>query len=71
VAAALSRCGLVEVGSGQFLFFEKVWHRLKATRHRGPNNDLLRGRASRFSLDALVNICTALGCRVRMDLEAD
>jgi len=34
-------------------------------------NDLLRGRVSRFSLDALVNIATALGCRVRVDLEAD
>ena len=33
-------------------------------------NDLLRGRVSRFSLDALVNIATALGCRVRVDLEA-
>ncbi len=33
-------------------------------------NDLLRGRVSRFSLDALVNICTALGCRVRLELEA-
>jgi predicted XRE-type DNA-binding protein len=33
-------------------------------------NDLLRGRVSRFSLDALVNICTALGCRVRMEVEA-
>lgn len=33
-------------------------------------NDLLRGRVSRFSLDALVNICTSLGCRVRVDLEA-
>ncbi len=33
-------------------------------------NDLLRGRISRFSLDALVNIATALGCRVRFDLEA-
>ena len=33
-------------------------------------NDLLRGRVSRFSLDALVNIATALGCRVRLDLEA-
>jgi len=32
-------------------------------------NDLLRGRVSRFSLDALVNIATALGCRVRLDLE--
>ena len=33
-------------------------------------NDLLRGRVSRFSLDALVNICTSLGYRVRVDLEA-
>ena len=33
-------------------------------------NDLLRGRISRFSLDALVNIAAALGCRVRVDLEA-
>ncbi|MEO8368609.1 MAG: helix-turn-helix transcriptional regulator [Candidatus Solibacter sp.] len=33
-------------------------------------NDLLRGRVSRFSLDALVNISTALGFRVRIDLEA-
>jgi predicted XRE-type DNA-binding protein len=33
-------------------------------------NDLVRGRVSRFSLDALVNIATALGCRVRFDLEA-
>jgi predicted XRE-type DNA-binding protein len=33
-------------------------------------NDLIRGRVSRFSLDALVNIATALGCRVRVDLEA-
>ena len=28
------------------------------------------GRVSRFSLDALLNISTALGCRVRVDLEA-
>ena len=33
-------------------------------------NDLLRGRVSRFSLDALVNIATALGWRVRVDIEA-
>lgn len=32
-------------------------------------NDLLRGRVSRFSLDALVNIATAIGQRVRVDLE--
>jgi predicted XRE-type DNA-binding protein len=33
-------------------------------------NDLLRGRVSRFSLDALVNIATALGRRVSVGLEA-
>ena len=33
-------------------------------------NDLLRGRVSRFSLDALVNIATAIGCRVHLELEA-
>jgi predicted XRE-type DNA-binding protein len=33
-------------------------------------NDLLRGRISRFSLDALVNIASALGRKVKMRLEA-
>lgn len=33
-------------------------------------NDLLRGRISRFSLDALVNIATALGCRIHLAVEA-
>lgn len=33
-------------------------------------NDLLRGRVSRFSLDALVNIATALGRRVHLELKA-
>ena len=33
-------------------------------------NDLLRGRVSRFSLDASVNTATALGRSVRVDLEA-
>ena len=32
-------------------------------------NDLLRGRVSRFSLDALVNIATAIGRRVHVGLE--
>ena len=31
-------------------------------------NDMLRGRISRFSLDALVNIAAALGQRVHIDL---
>lgn len=33
-------------------------------------NDLLRGRISRFSLDALVNIAASLGQQVHVDLEA-
>ena len=33
-------------------------------------NDLLRGRVSIFSLDALVNIATAIGRRVHFELEA-
>jgi len=32
-------------------------------------NDLLRGRISRFSLDALVNIAAALGRKVTVKLE--
>ena len=50
------------------------WTQAEAARRCGVTqpriNDLLRGRLSRFSLDALVNIATALGCRVRLDLEA-
>ena len=33
-------------------------------------SDLLRGRISRFSLDALVNIAAALGQRVHVELAA-
>jgi predicted XRE-type DNA-binding protein len=33
-------------------------------------SDLLRGRISRFSLDALVNIATAMGRRVHVEVEA-
>lgn len=33
-------------------------------------NDLLRGRISRFSLDALVNIAAALGRRVSIEIAA-
>ena len=33
-------------------------------------NDLLRGRVSRFSVDALVNIATAMGRTVHFELQA-
>ncbi|HEY1766915.1 MAG TPA: XRE family transcriptional regulator [Terracidiphilus sp.] len=33
-------------------------------------NDLLRGRISRFSIDALVNIAASLGRKVKIQLEA-
>lgn len=50
------------------------WTQFEAAQYCGVTqpriNDLLRSRVSRFSLDALVNISTALGCRVRVELEA-
>jgi len=52
----------------------RSWTQAEAASHCGVTrpriNDLLRGRISRFSLDALVNIATALGQRVHVELEA-
>lgn len=49
------------------------WTQAKAASQCGITqprmNDLLRGRVSRFSLDALVNIATAIGRRVHLELE--
>ena len=53
---------------------ESGWKQAEAASHCGVTqprmDDLLRGRVSRFSLDALVNIATALGRRVNLELEA-
>jgi predicted XRE-type DNA-binding protein len=53
---------------------ESGWTQTKAADQCGVTqprmNDLLRGRVSRFSLDALVNIATAIGRRVHFELEA-
>jgi predicted XRE-type DNA-binding protein len=50
------------------------WTQAKAASHCGITqprmNDLLRGRVSYFSLDALVNIATAIGRQVHVELEA-
>ena len=52
---------------------ENGWTQVEAASHCGVTqprmNDLLRGRVSRFSLDALVNIATAIGRRVHVELE--
>ena len=52
----------------------KGWKQAEAAARCGVSqprvNDLLRGRVSQFSLDALVNIATALGRRVHVKLEA-
>jgi predicted XRE-type DNA-binding protein len=49
------------------------WKQVEAAERCGVTqpriNDLLRGRVSRFSLDALVNIATALGRRVSVELQ--
>lgn len=53
---------------------ENNWTQAEAATHCGVTqpriNDLLRGRVSRFSLDALVNIATAIGRRVHVQLKA-
>lgn len=53
---------------------EAGWTQIDAARRCGVTqpriNDLLRGRVSRFSLDALVNIATAIGRRVHLELDA-
>lgn len=52
---------------------ENGWTQIEAGAKRGVTqprmNDLLRGRISRFSLDALVNIAAALGRPVRVELQ--
>lgn len=56
------------------LIEEKGWTQAEAASHCAVTqprmNDLLRGRVSRFSLDALVNIATALGQQVHIEFEA-
>lgn len=56
------------------LIQENGWTQAAAAEHCGVTqpriNDLLRGRISRFSLDALVNIAAALGKQVHVELEA-
>jgi len=53
---------------------ESGWTQVEAASRGGGTqprmSDLLRGRVSRFSLDALVNIATAIGRRVHVELEA-
>lgn len=52
---------------------ESNWTQVEAAAQCGITqprmNDLLRGRVSRFSLDALVNVATAIGRRVHVELE--
>lgn len=49
------------------------WTQKEAAKRCGVSqpriNDLLRGRIARFSLDALVNIASALGRKVRVTLD--
>src|SRR5580700_9542466 len=52
----------------------EAWTQAEAARRCGVSqpriNELMRGRISRFSLDALVKIATALGRKVRIEIEA-
>ncbi|MGA2890161.1 MAG: XRE family transcriptional regulator [Terracidiphilus sp.] len=55
------------------LIKESGWTQAEAAKRCGVTqpriNDLLRGRISRFSLDALVNIASALGRKVTVNLD--
>ena len=52
---------------------ENGWTQAEAAKRSGVTqpriNDLLRGRIARFSIDALVNIASALGRKVRVRLD--
>jgi predicted XRE-type DNA-binding protein len=56
------------------LIEENGWTQTEAALHCNVTqpriSDLLRGRISRFSLDALVNIASKLGKNVHVELEA-
>ena len=56
------------------LINKKKWIQAEAAQQCGITqpriNDLLRGRMSRFSLDALVNIAAALGQKVQIKIKA-
>jgi predicted XRE-type DNA-binding protein len=53
---------------------QQAWTQAEAARRCGVSqpriNELMRGRISKFSLDALVRIATALGRKVRIEIEA-
>ena len=53
---------------------ESKWTQTEAAAHCGVTqprmNDLLRGRVSRFSLDALFNIAAAIGRRVTVEIDS-
>jgi len=55
------------------LIKQSGWTQAEAAKRCGVTqpriNDLLRGRITRFSLDALVNIAAALGRKVKISLD--
>lgn len=56
------------------LIAREGWTQSEAARRCGVTqprmNDLLRGRISRFSLDALVNIAAACGQRIALEMQS-
>jgi predicted XRE-type DNA-binding protein len=53
---------------------KNAWTQVQAARRCGVSqpriNDLLRGKIDRFSVDSLMNMAAALGCKVRVELVA-
>jgi predicted XRE-type DNA-binding protein len=50
------------------------WTQAEAAKRCGVSqpriNDLLRGKIEKFSVDALINMAAALGCKVKIELAA-
>jgi predicted XRE-type DNA-binding protein len=73
-AAANLRARAELVRALEVLIAREGWTQADAAKRCGVTqprmNDLLRGRISRFSLDALVNMAAACGQRVHVELEA-
>jgi predicted XRE-type DNA-binding protein len=61
------------MGQIEELIQESGWTQAEAAKRCGVTqpriNDLLRGRITRFSIDALVNIAAALGRKVKVSLD--
>jgi hypothetical protein len=66
-ALAMGCFSLAQYGRGRYFVGVEFLPQPRCSVTQLRIDDLLRGRVSQVSLDALVNIATALGCRVQIE----